>query len=69
MKIYRYKRKVRCRYPMKNPVFDFSEGDILEIVQKILDAFKKVMAWLGILVLPEEGEYDYPTTENTEGEN
>lgn len=49
---------------MKNPIFDFSEGDILEIIQKILDAFKKVMAWLGILVLPEEGEYSgYPTTE------
>ena len=29
--------------------------------------FKKVMQWLGILVLPEEGEYDgYPTQSGDE---
>ena len=54
---------------MTNPVFDFSESDILGIIQKILDAFKKVMAWLGILVLPEEGEYSgYPTDQPVDGE-
>lgn len=45
---------------MSKPIFDFSEADILGIIQKILETFKKVMQWLGILVLPEEGEYDYP---------
>ena len=33
----------------------------MEVVQKLLDAFKKIMEWLGILVLPtEEQKSDYP---------
>ena len=41
----------------------FSIDDILAALQKVMEAFKQIMAWLGILVLPEDGEYDaYPTT-------
>ena len=50
-----------------NSVFNISEQDILDLVEKLLQVFKQIMAWLGILVLPEEGEYDgYPTTTSSE---
>lgn len=40
----------------------FSMDDILNVFKELMTAFKKIMAWLGILVLPEDGEYDdYPT--------
>ena len=46
---------------MGNPVLGISIDDILGVVQKLLDAFKKVMEWLGILVLPDEEDgYVYP---------
>ncbi|MBR5410542.1 MAG: hypothetical protein IK104_07700 [Clostridia bacterium] len=51
---------------MSSPVFDISESEILGVIQKLLETFKKVMQWLGILVLPEEGEYDYPGQEPAE---
>ena len=53
---------------MNGPVLDVSIDKILELVTKLLSIFKKVMAWLGILILPEEGEYDYPdsTTKSAE---
>ncbi len=46
---------------MKGPILQISVDDIMGVVQKLLDAFKKVMEWLGILVLPtEEEKKDYP---------
>ena len=43
---------------MQNPVLNVSIDDILGVVNKMLVAFKKVMEWLGILVLPEEDGSD-----------
>ena len=43
---------------MENPVLNISVDDIIGVVQKLLVAFKKVMEWLGILVLPEEDGSD-----------
>ena len=53
---------------MNGPVLNVSVDKIMEIVSKLLSVFKKIMAWLGILILPEEGEYDYPdsTTKSAE---
>lgn len=45
---------------MNEPVLSISIDYILELIEKIFTVYKEVMAWLGILVLPEEGEYDYP---------
>lgn len=45
---------------MDEPVLGISENYILSLIEKILSVFKEIMGWLGILVLPEEGEYDYP---------
>ena len=46
---------------MQGPVLSISIDDIMGVVQKLLDAFKKLMEWLGILVLPdEEQKKDYP---------
>lgn len=41
-------------------MLNFSTDEIVALFEKLLTAFKKLMAWLGVLVLPEEGEYDYP---------
>lgn len=38
---------------------NFNLDDIMSIIDKLLTFFKMMMAWLGIGVLPEEGEYDY----------
>ncbi len=47
----------------------FSMNDLLGVLQKILDAFKQVMAWLGILVLPDDDDKKYyPTTTPAESE-
>lgn len=43
---------------MKGPVLNVSINDILGVFQKVMEAFKKVMEWLGILVLPEEDGSD-----------
>ncbi len=43
---------------MQGPVLNISIEDILGVVQKLMEAFKKVMEWLGILVLPEEDGSD-----------
>lgn len=43
---------------MSSPVLNVSIDDIIGVVQKLLVAFKKVMEWLGILVLPEEDGSD-----------
>lgn len=51
---------------MSDPIFSFTEEDVLAFIEKILDAIKKVFAWLGILVLPNDGEYDYPTEPSTD---
>lgn len=46
---------------MEGAIFNISSEQILDFIEKVLGAIKKVFAWLGILVLPEDGEYDYPT--------
>lgn len=50
----------------------FSIDDILNALKKVFETFKQVMEWLGILVLPEDGQYDnYPSSPNktTEPDN
>lgn len=34
-------------------ILNITEADILGLIEKILNVFKQIMAWLGILVLPE----------------
>ena len=52
---------------MDDSVFGVSIDDILSVVKRILDAFKKVMEWLGILVLPDEEDgYTYPNATQTD---
>ena len=39
----------------------FSLNDVLGVLQKIMNAFKQLMGWLGVLVLPDESEKtNYP---------
>ena len=45
---------------MQEPILGISKEQILDFI-----AIKKAFAWLGILILPEDGEYDYPTEEST----
>jgi hypothetical protein len=47
-------------------ILNISEEEILEMVEKILNIFKQIMAWLGILVLPDEGELPTQPTSETE---
>lgn len=52
---------------MEQPILGISADQILDFIEKLLGAVKKLFAWLGILILPEDGEYDgYPTTSTTE---
>ena len=51
---------------MEGPILNISSEQILDFIEKLLGVFKKVFAWLGILILPEDGEYDYPTEGTTE---
>lgn len=52
---------------MEGSILGISSEQILDFIEKLLGAIKKVFAWLGILVLPEDGEYDnYPTEATTE---
>ncbi|MCH5199229.1 MAG: hypothetical protein J1E34_10040 [Oscillospiraceae bacterium] len=47
-------------------ILNISEADILAFIENILNVFKQIMAWLGILVLPEkkdEGETADPDAE------
>lgn len=37
-------------------IFNISEAEVMAMVEKFLTVFKQIMAWLGILVLPEEEE-------------
>lgn len=39
---------------MEGPILGISAEQILDFIEKVLGAIKKVMAWLGILILPEE---------------
>lgn len=42
-------------------VFPASIGELTALFRKLLEAIKKFFGWLGILILPDEGEYDdYP---------
>ena len=45
-------------------ILNISEEELLALVEKFMSLFKQIMAWLGILVLPEEGEI--PGSESTE---
>ncbi len=38
------------------PIFSFTENDVLRFFDAMLTAIKNFFAWLGILVMPEEGE-------------
>lgn len=51
---------------MEGPILGISSEQILDFIEKVLGAIKKVFAWLGILILPEDGEYDYPTEAPTD---
>lgn len=41
-------------------MLNFSTDEIVTLFEKLLGAFKHLLEWLGILILPEEGDYDYP---------
>ncbi len=41
---------------MEQPILGISKEEILAFIEKVLGAIKKAFAWLGILILPEEGE-------------
>ena len=46
---------------MEGALLGISAEQILDFIEKVLGALKKAFAWLGILILPEDGEYnDYP---------
>lgn len=47
---------------MDEPILSISKEYILSLIEKVLGVFKEIMGWFGILVLPEEGDYDYPET-------
>ncbi len=49
---------------MEGSVLGISSEQVLDFIEKLLGAIKKVFAWLGILILPEDGEYDYPESES-----
>ena len=52
---------------MEGALLGISAEQILDFIEKVLGAIKKLFAWLGILILPEDGEYDgYPTEATTE---
>ena len=51
---------------MEGSILGITEAQVLDFIEKLLAAIKKVFAWLGILILPEDGEYDYPTEGTTE---
>lgn len=52
---------------MEGSLLGISSEQILDFIEKVLGAIKKVFAWLGILILPEDGEYDgYPTEGTTD---
>ena len=49
-------------------LLNISEDELMEMVAKLLNVFKQIMAWLGILVLPEEEELPkQPETTEAEG--
>lgn len=53
---------------MNGPIFDFSAKELETLIQKLLKMIKDVFAWLGILLLPEEGNgdgYVYPGEDNS----
>ena len=37
-------------------LLNISEDELLDLAKKLMTIFKQIMAWLGILVLPEEEE-------------
>ena len=49
---------------MKDPMLPISVDQLLDAIRKLLEVFKKALAWLGILVLPEDNE-DYPPRNTT----
>lgn len=51
-----------------NPVLNISEAELMAMIEKILGLFKQIMAWLGILVLPEENELPVQPSATTDTE-
>ncbi len=49
---------------MGDSILGVTSGQVLDFIEKILGAIKKMFAWLGILILPEDDEYTYPETES-----
>ena len=47
-------------------MLNITTEQVYDFIEKVLGTIKKMFAWLGILILPEEGEYDYPTEPSTE---
>ncbi len=37
-------------------ILNISEDELMDLIEKFMVVFKQIMAWLGILVLPEEGQ-------------
>lgn len=49
---------------MNEPMLPITVDQLLDVIRKLLEAFKKVLAWLGILVLPDEDD-DFPGNTNS----
>ena len=53
---------------MNGPIFKTSIPELENLIERILKMIKDVFAWLGILLLPEEGNgdgYEYPGEDNS----
>ena len=54
---------------MDQPLVNITEDQVTTFFRALLVIFKKLMAWLGILVLPDEDEKkDYPNYEEETAE-
>ena len=51
-----------------NPVLNITEDELMAMIEKILGLFKQIMAWLGILVLPED-ETELPVQPSAENDD
>lgn len=53
---------------MNGPIFKTSIPELENLIERLLKMIKDVFAWLGILLLPEEGNgdgYEYPGEDNS----
>ncbi len=63
--LYCCENKFESEVSEMGSILNISEEEILALVEKMLTVFKQIMAWLGILVLPEDGELPTQPTEET----